>query len=74
MIVYYLWRRGLWRHLDREKWRYFLGVSGDRLLLSRAHPLWRALDLVGLLVRPRYADGVAAWLEYRVALYEGRQG
>ncbi len=74
MIVFYLWRAGLWRRLDREKWRYFLGRGGDRLLLSRAYPLWRSLDLWGMLVRPCYAAGVARWLEYRVALYDGQQG
>jgi hypothetical protein len=74
VIAYYLWRQGLWRHLDREKWQYFLGRGGDRLFLSRSYPLWRSLDLWGLLVRPRYAAGVTRWLEYRVALYDGRQG
>ena len=74
MIVYYLWRSGLWRQLDREKWAYFFGRSTERLWLSWTYPLWRSLDLVGLLFRPRYAAGVVGWLEYRVALYEGRQG
>lgn len=74
MIAYYLWRRGLWRGLDREKWRYFFGHSGDPALLSRAYPLRRSLRLWRLLLQPRYAAAVATWLEYRVALYDGRQG
>jgi hypothetical protein len=74
VIAYYLLRSGLWRRLDREKWRYFLGRSGDRLWLSRAYPLWRSLDLFGLLFRRRYAAAIVVWLDWRVALYEGRQG
>jgi hypothetical protein len=74
VIAYYLWRRGLLRSLDREKWDYFWGRSPDPMHLSRAYPLWRSLRLWGLLFRPRYAAAVAAWLEYRVALYDGRQG
>ena len=74
MIAYFLWRRGLWCSLDREKWRYFLGHGGDPTLLSRAYPLRRALRLWKLLFHPRYAAAVVAWLEYRVALYDGKQG
>jgi hypothetical protein len=74
MILFYLWRRGLWRHLDREKWSYFLGRGEDTLFLSRAYPLWRSLKLWALFVKPRYAAAAATWLEYRVDLYEGRQG
>jgi hypothetical protein len=74
VIVYHLWRRGLWQSLDRQKWRYFLGREEDRLFLSRAYPLWRSLRIGALVFRPRYAAAVAGWLEYRMALYEGRQG
>ena len=74
MIFYYLWRSGLWRHLDREKLRYFVGRGADALALSRVYPLWRSLNPGALLFRPRYAAAVVAWLEYRIALYEGRRG
>ena len=74
MIAYYLWRRGLLRTIDREKWRYFFGRGRDPMLLSRRYPLWRSLPLWRLLFQPRYAAAAATWLEYRVALYEGRQG
>lgn len=74
MIFYYIWRRGLWRHLDLEKLRYFAGRGGDRLALSRAYPLWRSLNLAALLFRPRYADAVVTWLDYRIAFYEGQRG
>lgn len=74
MIAYFLWRRGLWRSLDREKWGYFFGRGRDPMLLSRAYPLRRSLRVWRLLSQPRYAAAVARWLEYRVALYDGRQG
>ena len=74
MIFYYLWRSGLWRHLDREKLSYFAGRGTDALALSRAYPLWRSLNVAALLLRPRYAAAVVAWLEYRMALYDGRRG
>ena len=74
MIFFYLWRSGLWRLLDREKWNYFLGRTGDPLLLSRVYPLWRSLRFVDLLFQRRRAAGAVAWLQYRVDLYDGRQG
>ena len=74
MIAYYLWRRGLLRHLDREKWKYFLGRGHDPTLLSRGYPLWRSLRMWRLLFQPGYAAAAATWLEYRVALYDGKQG
>jgi hypothetical protein len=74
VIVYYLMSTGLWRRFDRGKWRYFLGQERDPLVLSRAYPPWRSLSLLGLVCRPGYARGAVRWLEYRIALYEGRQG
>ena len=74
MILVALLRRGLLRRLDAEKLRFFLGLTGSPLYLSRRWPLYRRLDLVRLLISPRYAGGVADWLVYRADLYDGRQG
>ena len=74
MIVVALLRRGLLRRLDGEKLRFFLGLTESPLYLSRRYPLWRRLGIVRMLVSPRYAEGVAAWLEYRADLYDGHQG
>ena len=74
MILLALLRRGLLRRLDAEKLRFFLGLTAHPLYLSRRFPLYRRLGLVRMLVSPRYADGVAAWLLYRADLYDGRQG
>jgi hypothetical protein len=74
MILLLLLRRGLWRTLDAEKLRYFLGWTAHPLFLSRRYPLYRRLGLIRMLVSPRYARGVADWLRYRADLYEGRQG
>ena len=74
MILYYLWRRRLWRRLDRDKWRFFAGRTRDELNLSRAYPPWRALRLRDLLFSPAYAAAAAAWIEYRIELYDGLRG
>jgi hypothetical protein len=74
VIFYHLWRQGMWRRLDGEKWRYFWGLTGDRLFLSRAWPLWRSLHLGRLLFRPHYAAAAATWIRYRADLYDGRTG
>ena len=74
MILYALWRRGLLGRLDAEKLRQFAGLRRDPLLLSRRYPMWRALGLGRLVVSPRYARAVAQWLEYRLNLYDGREG
>ena len=74
MIVFALWRRGLFRRADREKVRYFLGLGPDPLLLSRRFPMWRILGPVRLLVSPGYARAVARWLEYRINLFDGAEG
>jgi hypothetical protein len=74
MIFVLLVRRRLWKVLDVEKLRYFLGWTASPLFLSRRYPLWRHLDLLRMLVSPRYARGVADWLSYRADLYDGRQG
>jgi hypothetical protein len=74
VIVLFLLRGGLWRALDAEKLRFFLGLTPHPLFLSRRFPLYRRLNLIKLLVSPRYARGVADWLRYRADLYDGRQG
>jgi len=74
VILLALWRRGLLRRAGGEKLRFFLGRGPDPLLLSRRYPLWRAFGLVRSLVSPRYAAGVATWLEYRMNLYDGIEG
>ena len=74
MIFLALWRRGLIRRAEREKFRYFLGLGPDRLLLSRRYPMWRILGPVRLLVSPGYARAVARWLEYRMNLFDGAEG
>jgi ferredoxin len=51
MIFLALWRRGLFRRMDREKLRQFSGFSSDRLALSRRYP-----RLVG--TRPAHGYGV----------------
>jgi hypothetical protein len=74
MILFALLRRGVLRRLDAEKLRFFLGLTGNPLYLSRRFPLYRRLGLVRMLVSPRYARGVAEWLAYRADLYDGYQG
>ena len=74
MILAALWRRGLLRRADREKLRYFLGLTPDRLALSRRFPMWRILSVPRLLCSPAYARAVAGWLEYRMNLFDGSEG
>ena len=74
MIFLALWRRGLFRRMDREKLRQFLGFSSDPLALSRRYRLWWALGPLVLMVSPSRARDVARWLEYRMNLYDGIEG
>ena len=74
MILLALWRRGLLRRADREKLSHFLGLHPEPLALSRRYPMWRILGPFRLLVSPRYARAVAGWLEYRMNLFDGREG
>jgi hypothetical protein len=74
MILLALWRRGLLGRIDGEKLRQFLGLSPDRLALSRRYPLWRAIHPLKLAVAPGYARDAARWLEYRMNLYDGIEG
>ena len=74
MIFLELWRLGLLRRLDREKLRFFLGVSPSPLNLSRRWPLVTTIHWPKALLSRRYARSVATWLRYRVELYDGLQG
>jgi hypothetical protein len=74
MIFLALWRRGLFRRMDREKLRQFLGFSSDPLALSRRYRLWWALGPLMLMVSPSRARDVARWVEYRMNLYDGFEG
>jgi hypothetical protein len=74
MIFLALWRRGLFRRMDREKLRQFLGFSSDPLALSRRYRLWWALGPLVLMVSPSRARDVARWVEYRMNLYDGFEG
>jgi hypothetical protein len=74
MIFLELVRTGLWRSLDAEKLRFFLGWTGHPLYLSRRYPLVRRLHPLRLLLSRRYARGVATWLQYRTELYDGVRG
>jgi hypothetical protein len=74
VILLALWKRGLLRRADREKVRWFLGRDPDPLTLSRRYPMWRILPLLRLIVSPRYAAAVSAWLEYRMNLFDGVEG
>jgi hypothetical protein len=74
MIVLELLRSGLFRSLDGEKLRFFLGWTSNPLYLSRRRPLVWRLNPFRLLFSPRYARGVVTWLRYRADLYDGAQG
>lgn len=73
MLLYYILRSGLWRSLDGEKFRFFLGLT-PRLYLSRWRPLWRSIPWAAALFSPRRAREIYAWLEYRVELFDGHAG
>jgi hypothetical protein len=74
MIVLELLRAGLFRSLDAEKLKFFLGWTNNPLYLSRRKPLVWQLDLLRLLFSPSYARSVTTWLRYRADLYDGVQG
>lgn len=74
MIVWYLWRAGLTRALNREKVLFFFGLTSNPLFLSRRWPLITAIHWLQALVSPSYARAVTKWLRYRVELFDGLQG
>lgn len=73
MLLYYVLRSGLWRSIDGEKLRFFLGWT-PKLRLSRARPLWRSVPWTEAVLSPRRAREIHEWLEYRVELFDGRAG
>jgi hypothetical protein len=73
MLLYLVLRSGLWRSLDGEKLRFFLGFS-PRDTLSRQRPLWRAVPWGRALFSARGGREVFEWLRYRVELYDGKAG
>ena len=74
MILYRLWREGLFRRIDREKILFFLGMTPTPLLLSRREPLIRKVHWLRALVSPSYARSLGVWLRYRMELFDGDQG
>jgi hypothetical protein len=73
VLLVYLLRSGLWRALDAEKLKFFLGFT-PRLYLSHDRPLWRSVPWLGAMFSPRRAREIHAWLAYRIALYDGKAG
>ena len=73
MLLYLILRSGLWRSLDGEKLRFFLGWT-DRSYLSRQWPLWRSVPWGRALLSPSAARQVLEWMRYRVELFDGLAG
>ena len=73
MILFYIFRSGLWRALDAEKFRLFFGLT-PRSYLSRQVGLWRHFPWSKAIFSPSGARDVHRWLEYRVKLYDGGAG
>lgn len=73
MILFELLRSGLWRAIDGEKIRFFLGLT-PTLHLSRRHPLWRRIPWFRALVSPAEARRVLVWMRYRIELFDGQAG
>ncbi len=71
MILFYLWRAGLLRQTDREKLRFFFGVTEDPLFLSRRQPLFASVHWPRALLWPPYAKAVVGWLAYRAGWNAG---
>ncbi len=74
MLVYYLWKEGLLRRVDREKVLFFLGIGGGPMSLSRRWPLATSFNWPKAILWPPYARSLARWLGYRIALYNGNSG
>ena len=73
MLFYYVIKSGLWRSLDAEKLRFFLGIA-PRLHLSRDRPLWKTFPWAAAIFSPCRARQIFTWLEYRVELFDGKAG
>lgn len=74
VFFFYALKNGLLARIDMEKLRFFFGLTSNPFFLSRRFPLYRRLNILKLLLSPRYACGVAEWLLYRVELYDGERG
>jgi hypothetical protein len=73
VILYDVWRSGLWRAMDAEKLRFFLGRT-PRGHLSHDRPLWRSVPWRKALFTASGSQAVLAWLRYRIELYDGLAG
>ena len=73
MLLIELLRSGLWRSIDGEKIRFFLGWT-PTLHLSRRHPLWRRVPWLRALVSRTEARRVLVWIRYRIELFDGQAG
>lgn len=73
MIFYLILKSGLWRAVDREKLRFFLGWTPPGTL-SRQFPPWSHLPWVRALFSPKDARAILAWLRYRIELFDGLAG
>jgi len=74
VILYEVWKQGLLRRLDREKFLFALGLAPNPLMLSRRKPLLRSIHPFRAMISPSYARALAGWLRYRIELYDGQQG
>ncbi|MGH7858291.1 MAG: hypothetical protein ACREQY_13285 [Candidatus Binatia bacterium] len=73
MLLYYVFKSGLWRSLDAEKARFFLGWT-ERSMLSRQYPLWRSFPWGRAIFSPSGAREIHDWLRYRAELFDGQAG
>jgi hypothetical protein len=73
VLLYWILRAGLWRSIDSEKFRFFLGWT-PRSHLSHQRPLWRAIPWGRALFSPYGSRKVFDWLRYRLELYDGQAG
>ncbi len=73
MIFYLIVKSGLWRALDREKLRFFLGWAPPAML-SRQSPPWRHFPWARALFSPQGAKEILVWMRYRIELFDGLAG
>jgi hypothetical protein len=73
VLFYLIFKSGLWRTFDREKLCFFFGWTPPGTL-SRQSPLWRHIPWGRALFSPRQAQGIMAWLRYRIELFDGQAG
>lgn len=73
MILYLIWKSGLWRAVDREKVRFFLGWT-PAVMLSNQSPPWRHFPWGRAMFSMREARAILDWLRYRIELFDGLAG